>query len=117
MSSLVDPLPQFCDSSVWWLLSLSLFPHSLRPTMAFTGKSTSTGSTSIFETRGSSAPWPTAWIRFVEVLRTLPRSLSASGRELDGRGGEVSVPAPGQAGAAHVRLLLREERRTEVLLH
>lgn len=89
--SLVAPLPQFGGSS------LSLFPHSLHPTMAFTGKSTSTGSTSIFETRGSSVPWPTAWIRFVEALRTLSPSLSASGQELDGRGGEVSVPAAARA--------------------
>lgn len=101
--------------SVLWLLSL--FPHSLRPTTAFTGKSTSTGSTSIFETRGSSVPWPTAWIRFVEVLGTLLQSLSTSRGELDGcgHGGEVLNPAPGQAGAARVRLLPREELRTEVL--
>jgi len=69
------------------LPSLSLFPRSLHQTTAFTGKSTSTGSTSTSGTRGSSAPWPAAWIRFVEAPRP-PRSRSP---RLAG-GGEGSEP-------------------------
>lgn len=81
---------------------LLLSPPSLPRMMAFTGKSTSTGSTSTSVTRGSSAPWPTAWTRCVGAHRTCRPHSPPRGVDLAGRGcgwgglNQLQVPHQGR---------------------